>query len=256
MVAPCSLSTPRSTRPRPLVGTRGSLGAAPGRAKPRKINDPKVSVAYYGYRYYDPVTGRWPSRDPIGEKGGINLYGFVGNDGVNNSDLHGREIIERHNGQYRQIDGRFAGEIDGKLADGKTFAPFVLQIKISFSLNNWFGNVKLSKANFDVTVALREEIARAHEEMHVAKFGKWWNALADLVEPELGWGCCPSQRRDFITSAVDLYASESYVENLEMDRDMYESLDNNANYLAELLARNQFRIKHSQALAALKECKK
>jgi hypothetical protein len=29
------------------------------------------------------VTGRWPSRDPIEEEGGINLYGFVGNDGVN-----------------------------------------------------------------------------------------------------------------------------------------------------------------------------
>jgi len=24
---------------------------------------------YYGFRYYDPVTGRWPSRDPIGEQG-------------------------------------------------------------------------------------------------------------------------------------------------------------------------------------------
>jgi RHS repeat-associated protein len=41
--------------------------------------DLRPRVAYYGYRYYDPVTGRWPSRDPIGEKGGINLYGFVGN---------------------------------------------------------------------------------------------------------------------------------------------------------------------------------
>jgi hypothetical protein len=37
-------------------------------------------VAYYGYRYYDPQTGRWPSRDPIGEEGGVNLYGFVYND--------------------------------------------------------------------------------------------------------------------------------------------------------------------------------
>jgi len=27
-------------------------------------------LVYYGYRWYDPVTGRWPSRDPIGEKGG------------------------------------------------------------------------------------------------------------------------------------------------------------------------------------------
>lgn len=32
--------------------------------------------------YYDPVQGRWCSRDPIGEQGGVNLYGFVGNDGV------------------------------------------------------------------------------------------------------------------------------------------------------------------------------
>lgn len=33
--------------------------------------------------------GRWLSQDPIGEKGGVNLYGFVGNDGINQIDLHG-----------------------------------------------------------------------------------------------------------------------------------------------------------------------
>ncbi|MEI6169301.1 MAG: hypothetical protein WCS52_19125, partial [bacterium] len=31
----------------------------------------------------------WPSRDPIGERGGLNLYGFVGNDGVNSVDYLG-----------------------------------------------------------------------------------------------------------------------------------------------------------------------
>jgi RHS repeat-associated protein len=62
------------------------------------INDPnnettlseKARVADYGYRYYDPLTGRWPSRDPIEEEGGINLYGFVGNDGVNRWDVLGQ----------------------------------------------------------------------------------------------------------------------------------------------------------------------
>ena len=39
-----------------------------------------MHVACYGYRFYDPLTGRWPSRDPIGEDGGVNLYGFVYND--------------------------------------------------------------------------------------------------------------------------------------------------------------------------------
>ena len=41
--------------------------------------DFETGLYYYGYRYYDPLTGRWPSRDPIGEKGGVNLYGYVFN---------------------------------------------------------------------------------------------------------------------------------------------------------------------------------
>ncbi len=46
-------------------------------------------VMYYGYRFYDPETGRWPSRDPIEEEGGVNLYNFVGNDEVNKWDMLG-----------------------------------------------------------------------------------------------------------------------------------------------------------------------
>ena len=49
----------------------------------------------YGYRFYDPLTGRWPSRDPIGEDGGTNLYGFVGNDGIDFVDNTGLTYV-RH----------------------------------------------------------------------------------------------------------------------------------------------------------------
>lgn len=38
------------------------------------------------YRAYDPGTGRWLSPDPIGESGGMNLYGYVGGDPVNAVD--------------------------------------------------------------------------------------------------------------------------------------------------------------------------
>ncbi len=41
--------------------------------------DELTSWYNYGFRYYIPVGGRWASRDPIGEEGGVNLYGFVGN---------------------------------------------------------------------------------------------------------------------------------------------------------------------------------
>lgn len=46
-------------------------------------------LVYYGYRYYDPVTGRWPSRDPIEEQGGVNLYRMVGGRPVDLIDILG-----------------------------------------------------------------------------------------------------------------------------------------------------------------------
>ncbi len=51
--------------------------------------DQTTGLYYYGYRYYDPLTGRWPSRDPIMENGGLNLYGFVGNNPVGWIDILG-----------------------------------------------------------------------------------------------------------------------------------------------------------------------
>lgn len=49
---------------------------------------------FYGFRYYDPVTGRWPNRDPIGAVGGLNLYGMVGNGAVNRWDFLGLATID------------------------------------------------------------------------------------------------------------------------------------------------------------------
>ncbi len=57
-----------------------------------KYQDKETGLLYYGYRYYDPVTGKWPSRDPIEERGGVNLYGFVLNSSINYSDTDGRQI--------------------------------------------------------------------------------------------------------------------------------------------------------------------
>lgn len=54
-----------------------------------KPKNETTGLYYYGYRYYNPVTGRWPSRDPIEERGGINMYGFISNDSVGMVDLLG-----------------------------------------------------------------------------------------------------------------------------------------------------------------------
>jgi RHS repeat-associated protein len=44
-----------------------------------KYTDQESDLVYYGYRYYNPWTGSWPNRDPIGERGGPNQYVFARN---------------------------------------------------------------------------------------------------------------------------------------------------------------------------------
>ena len=50
---------------------------------------PGSCSAVSGRRYYDPKTGRFPSRDPIDEKGGTNLYAIVWNNPINKWDYLG-----------------------------------------------------------------------------------------------------------------------------------------------------------------------
>jgi integrase/recombinase XerD len=84
-------NAPKSPNPPPKPPTGGnSRNTFSFNALKRDGAAPKsMGVTYYSYRWYDPVTGRWPSRDPIEEEGGLNLYGFVGNDGVNWTDVLG-----------------------------------------------------------------------------------------------------------------------------------------------------------------------
>jgi RHS repeat-associated protein len=72
-----------------IVVESGSQAADFAHRFSTKPVDSVTGLLYYGYRWYDPVTGRWPSRDPIGERGGINLYAFVRNNGINWIDYLG-----------------------------------------------------------------------------------------------------------------------------------------------------------------------
>jgi RHS repeat-associated protein len=68
-----------------------------------KYYDAEGGLYYYGYRYYSPELGRWMSRDPIGEDGGRNLYGYVENNPIGGIDLYGlstREDIDKERLDY------------------------------------------------------------------------------------------------------------------------------------------------------------
>ena len=58
-----------------------------------KYQDGETDLLYYGYRYYNPSTGRRLSRDPIEERGGRNLYGFCRNDAVARLDSPGQNDL-------------------------------------------------------------------------------------------------------------------------------------------------------------------
>lgn len=43
-----------------------------------KRTDTGAGLVSFGSRFYAPELGRWLSRDPLSETGGLNLYAYVG----------------------------------------------------------------------------------------------------------------------------------------------------------------------------------
>jgi hypothetical protein len=72
-----------------------------------------MRVVISGYRYYSAEMGRWLSRDPIEEDGGINLYVFTANSPNNTFDLWGLNIGTYYGiwlGQYLHDQGIKPGD--------------------------------------------------------------------------------------------------------------------------------------------------
>jgi hypothetical protein len=63
----------------------------------------------YLRRWYDPSLQRWPNRDPVGEAGGLNLYGYVRNNSIHWKDPFGLRIIippdTKQSDLYNLFDG-------------------------------------------------------------------------------------------------------------------------------------------------------
>ncbi|MEZ5276819.1 MAG: RHS repeat-associated core domain-containing protein [Opitutaceae bacterium] len=57
-----------------------------------RYQDDETGLVYFGRRYYSPATGRWLSRDPLGEDAGPNLYAYAENDPVNQIDPIGENV--------------------------------------------------------------------------------------------------------------------------------------------------------------------
>jgi len=71
------------------ISSSGSLASANVYRFSSKEIHVNSAMYYYGYRWYDPNLQRWPNRDPVGELGGSNLYGFLFNDPADRIDAFG-----------------------------------------------------------------------------------------------------------------------------------------------------------------------
>ena len=67
----------------------GAAGKANTFGIERYKNPEMYKLSFFRNRFYDQTTGRWTQEDPIGYAGGINLYGYVGNNPVSFSDPFG-----------------------------------------------------------------------------------------------------------------------------------------------------------------------
>jgi len=90
---PCGCGLPAHESFRKPIGATGPVALVNPFRFSTKYCDDETGHYYYGYRYYSTTTGRWLSRDPIGESGGLNLFAFCGNDPANNADPLGLDNI-------------------------------------------------------------------------------------------------------------------------------------------------------------------
>ncbi|GDY15023.1 hypothetical protein LBMAG53_39010 [Planctomycetota bacterium] len=96
------------------------------------------------YRAYDPVVGRWLSRDPIGESGGMNLYGYVGNSPISLIDPLGLWVYVTYDHYgldttaiYYSMDGLIEG-----LRNNDMMYRSIKKIEIHGHSNDCFGYYK------------------------------------------------------------------------------------------------------------------
>ncbi|MBQ3342228.1 MAG: hypothetical protein IJG84_10065, partial [Kiritimatiellae bacterium] len=107
--------------------------------------DDALGLVYYNYRHYNPRDGRWMSRDPIGDDGGVHLYAFCENNPLSCVDSLGYALanyIPVISTILSAIENSF-GHIPGSLPSDYSFvSPKDCKCDIIAAENNCLAKVK------------------------------------------------------------------------------------------------------------------
>lgn len=151
----------------------------------KKVQTPGSHTRVSGRRYYSPSQGRFLGRDPLQERGGLNLYGFTGNNPVNRWDVLGMmtaylwEEHEEVTGQWDDPDdgqeglvdqygwvGRWVPyEIDDESTEDSPGSLNIQSLSLPGNRTTPKGKVGISTINLDkFSRREQEEMARQFEE--------------------------------------------------------------------------------------------
>ena len=200
-----------------LVSKSGSLADANLIRFSGKEYHAQSGLYYYGYRYYAPNLQRWMNEDPIGIAGGLNLYGFVGNDPIDLMDPNGLEgwpweeatwMSKNGNPHYgtppseqpkRDPDSYGAQHGFGEITDGQllgdSFRDDFIKPVVKKSIENGFNAATCIPLGGEEAALAAGEKALAGGEKAAANLAKEEEALAN-AEKELAEAAkCPVAKK-------------------------------------------------------------
>ena len=177
-------------------------------------------VRYYGHRFYHPELGRWMSRDPIEEEGGVNLSGFVGNSPVDRSDMLGLSdcmITEHADTPAENMRPNAAGQTLPWINIDYGLSPcgFLWQ-KREIKLRRATCRIKISYLRgYDYHTPWRRarghyRSTRSHEYLHASYFQRQFNESLRAIDSVKDRCVCPP-----CAEVMKAYADE-YVEYMEV----------------------------------------
>jgi RHS repeat-associated protein len=100
------------------------------------IGDRDTKLVRFGARDYDPASGRWTAKDPIGFEGGDNFFGYVDSDSINSVDPSGLVVsftsnaIRRGSHRIPDRDAQAISSMGSSLTVGGASAAAAPQLTI------------------------------------------------------------------------------------------------------------------------------
>ncbi|HEY3489022.1 MAG TPA: RHS repeat-associated core domain-containing protein [Candidatus Deferrimicrobiaceae bacterium] len=79
---------------------------------PGQYYDQETGLNYNFHRDYDPKTGRYVEADPIGIRGGINIYAYAKNNSISETDVTGLWSTDAHNAIIEEFGKEMGLNID------------------------------------------------------------------------------------------------------------------------------------------------